>query len=119
MDSDRDRRERPPETTKTLALTSAQIRQFETQDFEHHAPGTVLRDFEALLNLVGEQGLPVTPTHLFAMNVLPTLNRALTQPLELRLKRPQQKSYPPSTGCICCSAPRDSAWSMPSLGYRG
>jgi hypothetical protein len=58
----------------------------------------VLRDFEALLNGMGDQGLPVTPTHLLAMNVLATLNQALTHPLSLRLKRPQQKSYPHLNG---------------------
>lgn len=68
------------------------------QDFEQRAPGTILRDFEALLSLIGEAGLPVTPAHLFAMSSLETINRRLAQPVELRLKRAPQKSYPPING---------------------
>ncbi len=68
------------------------------QDFEQRAPGTILRDFEALLSLMGEAGLPVTPAHLFAMSSLETINRRLAQPVELRLKRAPQKSYPPING---------------------
>jgi hypothetical protein len=98
MDSERDGPERRPEATQAVPLTPVQIRQFETQDFDHHAPGTVLQDFEALLNGVGDKGLPATPTHLLAMNVLAPLNQALTHPLDLRLKRPQQKSYPHLNG---------------------
>ncbi|TVR81103.1 MAG: hypothetical protein EA405_09255 [Rhodospirillales bacterium] len=98
MGADRKRLERPPETANPLALTPAQIHPLETQDFDRHPPGTVLQDFEALLNGVGDQGLPVTSTHLLTMNVLAPLNQALTHPLDLRLKRPQQKSYPPLNG---------------------
>jgi hypothetical protein len=74
-------------------LTPTQTNLLEAQDFERRAPGTLLRDFEALLNLIGDQGMPVTPAHLFAMNCLETINRNLTYPLELRLKRAMQKSY--------------------------
>jgi len=78
--------------------TPVQINLLEAQDFEHQAPGTILRDFEALLSLIGDQGMPVTPAHLFAINGLETINRNLTHPLELRLKRPIQKSYPHING---------------------
>ncbi len=74
------------------------IHLLETQDFELRAPGTVLRDFEALLNLMGDRGLPVTPSHLFAIKSLETINRSLTHPLELGLKRAMQKSYPHING---------------------
>ena len=98
MGADRKRLERPPETANPLTLTPAQIHPLETQDFERHPPGTVLRDFEALLNLMGDQGLPVTPTHRFAMDVLARIDRVLARPLDPRLKRPQQKSYPHING---------------------
>lgn len=78
--------------------TPTQINLLEAQDFEHQAPGTILRDFEALLSLIDDQGMPVTHAHLFAMNGLETINRNLTHPLELRLKRPIQKSYPHING---------------------
>ena len=83
---------------QTFALTPAQLQPLAAQDFEQRAPGTILRDFEALLSLMGDAGLPVTPAHLFAMNCLETINRQLAQPLELRLKRALQKSYPPING---------------------
>ncbi len=78
--------------------TSSRIRLLETQDFEQRAPGTVLKDFETLLSLMGDQGLPATPSHLFAIKSLETINRSLTHPLELGLKRAVQKSYPPING---------------------
>ena len=85
-------------TAQTFALTPTQRQLLVAQDFEQRAPGTILRDFEALLNLIGAAGLPVTPAHLFAMSSLETINRRLAQPLELRLKRALQKSYPPING---------------------
>ena len=85
-------------TAQTFALTPARRQLLAAQDFERRAPGTILRDFEALLSLLGAAGLPVTPAHLFAMSSLETINRRLAQPLELRLKRALQKSYPPING---------------------
>ena len=79
-------------------LMLPQIKLLEAQEFEHRSPGTILRDFETLLGIIGEQGLPVTAAHLFAMSVLETINQHLTHPLELRLKRPMQKSYPHING---------------------
>lgn len=85
-------------TAQDFEWTPSQLRQLEAQDFEQRAPGTILQDFEALLNLIGEQGLPVTPGHLLTMKSLETINRSLTHPLELRLKRAMQKSYPHING---------------------
>lgn len=76
----------------------SRIRLLETQDFEQRAPGTVVQDFETLLSLMGDHGLPVTPSHLFAIKCLETINRSLTHPLELGLKRAMQKSYPHING---------------------
>jgi hypothetical protein len=78
--------------------TPSRIRLLETQDFEQRSPGTVVQDFETLLSLMGDQGLPVTPSHLLAIKSLETINRSLTHPLELGLKRAVQKSYPPING---------------------
>lgn len=75
--------------------TPSRIRVLETQDFEQRSPGTIVQDFETLLSLMGDQGLPVTPSHLLAINSLETINRSLTHPLDLGLKRAVQKSYPP------------------------
>jgi hypothetical protein len=76
----------------------SRIRLLESQDFEQRAPGTVVQDFEILLSLMGDQGLPVTPSHLLAIKSLETINRSLTHPLDLGLKRAVQKSYPPVNG---------------------
>jgi hypothetical protein len=76
----------------------SRIRLLKAQDFEQRAPGTVVQDFETLLSLMGDQGLPVTPSRLLAIKSLETINRSLTHPLELGLKRAVQKSYPPVNG---------------------
>jgi hypothetical protein len=57
-------------------------------------PGTVLHDFEAFLAFLAEREMPVTGTHQLKLRALPAINARLTRPLELGLKRPQQKSYP-------------------------
>jgi hypothetical protein len=57
-------------------------------------PGTILRDFEMLLDYLRERDLPVTGKHQLLLRVLPEINARLTHPLQLGLKRPQQKSYP-------------------------
>ena len=57
-------------------------------------PGTILRDFGMLLGYLRERDLPVTGKHQLPLRVLPEINARLTHPLQLGLKRPQQKSYP-------------------------
>jgi hypothetical protein len=61
---------------------------------EESSPGTILRDFEMLLGYLRERDLPVTTMHQLPLRVLPEINARLTNPLQLGLKRPQQKSYP-------------------------
>lgn len=61
---------------------------------QESSPGTILRDFEALLDYLKEIDLPITGTHQLPLRVLPEINARLTYPLQLGLKRPQQKSYP-------------------------
>lgn len=88
----------PMKTAQPFDFTPTQHQLLAAQDFERRAPGTILRDFEALLGLIGDAGLPVPPAHPFAMSSLETIDRRLAQPLELRLKRALQKSYPPING---------------------
>ncbi|MDI6754136.1 MAG: plasmid pRiA4b ORF-3 family protein [Thermodesulfobacteriota bacterium] len=57
-------------------------------------PGTILKDFDTLLNYLRKQELPVAGTHQLPRNVVAEMNARLTHPIQLRLKRPQQKSYP-------------------------
>jgi len=69
------------------------------QTIGEDGPGTILRDFEALLIYVDEHHPAVTPKRrLLSLSSLPEINERLTRPLELGLKRPVQKSYPPIHG---------------------
>ena len=69
------------------------------QTIGEDGPGTILRDFEALLSYVDEHHPAVTPKRrLLSLSSLPEINERLTRPLELGLKRPVQKSYPPIHG---------------------
>jgi hypothetical protein len=57
-------------------------------------PGSILRDFQTLLEFIGE-GIPAAGRHrLLPMKMLADLNARMTRPIELRLRRPQQRSYP-------------------------
>ncbi|NJP10632.1 MAG: plasmid pRiA4b ORF-3 family protein [Leptolyngbyaceae cyanobacterium RU_5_1] len=57
-------------------------------------PGTILRDFQTLLDLIGDTGVPVSGTyHLLSQSLLADLNQRLSHPIQLDLKRPVQKSY--------------------------
>jgi hypothetical protein len=86
------------QTTTAFAWTPEQVRVLETVDFDRQPPGTVLRDFETLLDLLGDSGLPLTPAQRFTMKSLETINRNLTHPLDLRLQRAAQQSYPHING---------------------
>ena len=62
-------------------------------------PGTILQDFQTLLDFVGEEGIPVSgKQNLLPMKSLAELNQRLSEPIQIALKRPQQKSYPPING---------------------
>lgn len=59
-----------------------------------NAPGTILRDFQMLLDFIDEERAKVSSTHnLFHSDLLLRLNLRLCRPMDIRLKRPQQKSY--------------------------
>jgi hypothetical protein len=62
-------------------------------------PGSILYDFEVLLNFVREQDTEVTGTYkVLPTRALEALNSRLSRPLQHRLTRPQQKSYPHING---------------------
>jgi hypothetical protein len=66
-----------------------------SQTIDENGPGAILRDFEALLSYVGQEVVSVSDKHdLPDSKSLAPLNARLTHPVELGLKRPQQKSYP-------------------------
>ena len=84
--------ELPPLSEKALAL----LRQ---QKITETQPGTILQDFQTLLDFVGEKGIAVSgKQHCLPMKSLAELNQRLSNPIDIALKRPQQKSYPPING---------------------
>lgn len=75
--------------------TPEQIQILKTQQFTDTQPGTLVKDFNTLLDFIGENGVVVSEkTQFLAMGVLAELNQRLSNPLDVKLKRPVQKSYP-------------------------
>lgn len=69
------------------------------QIISENSPGTILADFKMLLDFVGKDGILVTGKNkLFPMNLLNEINRRLSNPLQINLARPLQKSYPNING---------------------
>ncbi|NJN22552.1 MAG: hypothetical protein HC812_16970, partial [Leptolyngbya sp. RL_3_1] len=80
---------------QALALSTADEALLQAQTITETAPGTILQDFQTFLAFIGPEGVPVSSKlqHL-PFKVLPALNAQLCNPIEIDLKRPQQKSYP-------------------------
>ncbi|MDG2616090.1 hypothetical protein P7L53_07510 [Thermoleptolyngbya sichuanensis XZ-Cy5] len=58
-------------------------------------PGTIVQDFDRLLERIGADSIPLSSTRQqLNLNTLKDLNALLSQPIQIDLKRPQQKSYP-------------------------
>jgi hypothetical protein len=79
---------------KGLKVSPEHKRVLQSLAIDEYQPGPILHDFEALLLFIKEHELPVTASHQLPMRALSDINARLAHPLELRLKRPQQKSYP-------------------------
>ncbi len=81
------------------SLSEEAIALLKTQTITDTEPGTLLRDFQTVLDSIGSEGIPVSgKRHQLSMNLLPELNQRLSHPIETALKRPQQQSYPPIHG---------------------
>jgi len=82
-------------TDKLTPCTPEQIEILKKQQFSATEPGTLLKDFNSLLEFIGKTGIAVSEkTQLFALNTLADINRRLTHPFDVKLKRPVQKSFP-------------------------
>lgn len=57
-------------------------------------PGTILHDFDIMLEYIKERDLRVTGKHQLPLKSLPEINDRLANPIEHGLQRPQQKSFP-------------------------
>jgi hypothetical protein len=62
------------------------------------SPGTILKDFQTLLDFIGEGIVVSANNHSLPMKLLGEFNQLLSEPLQIDLKRPVQKSYPPIDG---------------------
>lgn len=70
-----------------------------TQDVDEKSPGSILTDFETLLKFISPDGIPVSGRlNLLPLKMLPDINAQMAHPLDIDLKRPQQKSYPHING---------------------
>jgi hypothetical protein len=82
-----------------VVLSPTHQRILQEQSIGEGEPGSILRDFEVLLDFVGEREIKVSGIHqLLSMNALAELNARLSKPLRILLRRPQQKSYPHING---------------------
>ncbi|MEO1134596.1 MAG: hypothetical protein AAFX40_18090, partial [Cyanobacteria bacterium J06639_1] len=71
------------------------IATLKAQAISETAPGTILQDFQTAIAFVDEAGMKASgKLRHFPLKELAALNQRLTHPIEIALKRPQQKSYP-------------------------
>src|SRR5690349_20857543 len=77
----------------TLSPTQEQLLREQPIDADH--PGTVLRDFQTVVDFIGLGGVKAAGQYnLLPLNAIPGLDRRLARPLNLTLKRPQLRSHP-------------------------
>jgi hypothetical protein len=71
----------------------------QSQVISETGPGTILRDFERILELLKAQGLPLAKNRNgWALKVMEDLNQGLSKPIDHLFQRPVQKSFPPLQG---------------------
>lgn len=82
-----------------LSLSEQEIALLKSLTISETQPGTLLKDFQTLLEFIGLDGRVVSNTRQqISMKDLAELNQQLSHPIEIDLKRPAQKSYPPIHG---------------------
>ena len=81
-----------------LNLDESEKEVLRQQQISMEAPGTILKDFTMLLSFIadlGDKGVQVSRNQNFLpMKYLAELNSRLAHPVEINLKRPQQKAFP-------------------------
>lgn len=69
------------------------------QEITQTTPGSILQDFQTLLNFIGQEGMTVGgKRNLIPQKSLAQINQQLVEPIQTDLQRPQQKSYPTING---------------------
>lgn len=72
-------------------LSAGAIALLKQQQITETQPGSILQDFQTLLDFVGDKGIVVSGKHcLIPLKSLTDLNQSLSEPIQLDLKRPQQ-----------------------------
>ena len=80
---------------KDYKLTKAQEQVLRDQAITADQPGPVLRDFRVLLDFLAPEGFEAGGKHnLLPLKHIGDLDRCLSRPLHLELKRPQLRSHP-------------------------
>ena len=78
-----------------LRLTRSQERCLRDQEITADQPGPVLHDFQMLLDFLGAEGVPAAGKHnLLPIKHLGELDRRLSRPIRLEMKRPLLRSHP-------------------------
>jgi hypothetical protein len=76
-------------------LTEAQERCLRDQVITEDKPGPVLHDFRVLLEFLGPKGVEAAGKYnLLPIKIIGELDRRLSRPLHLEMKRPQIRSHP-------------------------
>ena len=89
---------RPKPERFALRSSSCNLSNLANQHIDNSGPGTILADFETLLDFV-EGGVRSTGKyHLLPMDRLRELDERMTLPLRPNLARPQQRSFPHING---------------------
>ncbi|MEO0985664.1 MAG: hypothetical protein AAFY20_08960 [Cyanobacteria bacterium J06639_14] len=80
---------------QVIPFSDAQATLLRDQSITTTEPGTILRDFQTMVDFIGSEGVAVSGKrqHL-PLKLLGELNQQLSNPIAIALKRPQQKSYP-------------------------
>jgi hypothetical protein len=83
------------ETSKDFIVPRKVKQTLHNQTIGDGGPGTILRDFDTLLEFVGTDGLRTTGKYYFLpQGKLDSLNGVMSHPVAHQLKRPQQRSFP-------------------------
>jgi hypothetical protein len=78
-----------------FTLSEAQEKLLREQVIDEEHPGSVLRDFQMVLDFVGTRGVKAGGEYnLLPITSISTLDERLTRPLRLKLIRPQLRSHP-------------------------
>ena len=87
-----------PKPIVLRSSSSSNLANLSIQHIDNSGPGTILADFEALLDFVSTGVRSTGKHHLLPMDRLRELDERMTIPLRPNLQRPQQRSFPHING---------------------